>query len=130
MRARLFIAVAAALALMPAAARAQALIADLSEHLIAITAGFSGTDVLLFGATEGEGDARPGRLAPQDLVPGPGAEQPALAQEAEMGPQGLHLLQAVGGDEGGAAALREVTPKVPEDLGLGLRVQVVGGLVP
>jgi uncharacterized protein (TIGR02186 family) len=56
MRARLFIAVAAALALMPAAARAQALIADLSEHLIAITAGFSGTDVLLFGATEGEGD--------------------------------------------------------------------------
>jgi uncharacterized protein (TIGR02186 family) len=56
MRARLFIALAAALALMPAAARAQALIADLSEHLIAITAGFSGTDVLLFGATEGEGD--------------------------------------------------------------------------
>lgn len=37
-------------------ARAQPLVADLSDHLIAITAGFAGTDVLLFGATEGEGD--------------------------------------------------------------------------
>jgi uncharacterized protein (TIGR02186 family) len=56
MKARLLIIVLAALALMPAQARAQALVADLSDHLIAITAGFSGTDVLLFGATEGEGD--------------------------------------------------------------------------
>jgi uncharacterized protein (TIGR02186 family) len=37
-------------------AHAQALVADLSDHLIAITAGFSGTKVLLFGAIEGEGD--------------------------------------------------------------------------
>ncbi len=37
-------------------AQAQALIADLSDHLIAITAGFSGTKVLLFGAIEGDGD--------------------------------------------------------------------------
>jgi uncharacterized protein (TIGR02186 family) len=44
------------LALLPVQARAQALVADLSDHLIAITAGFAGTDVLLFGATEGEGD--------------------------------------------------------------------------
>jgi uncharacterized protein (TIGR02186 family) len=36
--------------------RAQALIADLSSHLIAITTGFAGTELLLFGATEGEGD--------------------------------------------------------------------------
>ena len=35
---------------------AQPLIADLSSHLVEITAGFSGTEVLLFGATEGEGD--------------------------------------------------------------------------
>jgi uncharacterized protein (TIGR02186 family) len=34
----------------------QPLVADLSQHLIAITTGFSGTEVLLFGATEGEGD--------------------------------------------------------------------------
>jgi uncharacterized protein (TIGR02186 family) len=41
---------------MPAPARAQALIADLSSHLIAITTGFTGTEVLLFGAVEGPGD--------------------------------------------------------------------------
>lgn len=46
----------ALLALLPVRAHAQALVADLSDHLIAITAGFAGTDVLLFGATEGEGD--------------------------------------------------------------------------
>lgn len=56
MRIRLLIMLLAALALMPARAQAQALVADLSDHLIAITAGFAGTDVLLFGATEGEGD--------------------------------------------------------------------------
>jgi uncharacterized protein (TIGR02186 family) len=38
------------------AAKAQPLVADLSSHLIAITTGFAGTELLLFGATEGEGD--------------------------------------------------------------------------
>ena len=37
-------------------ARAQALVADLSDHFIAITTGFIGTDVLLFGAMAGDGD--------------------------------------------------------------------------
>ena len=37
------------------AARAP-LVADLSDHLVAITTGFAGTDVLLFGATEARGD--------------------------------------------------------------------------
>ncbi|MDP6344602.1 MAG: TIGR02186 family protein, partial [Alphaproteobacteria bacterium] len=38
-------------------ARAQALVADLSDHLIAVTTGFVGTELLLFGATDGdEGD--------------------------------------------------------------------------
>ncbi|MGB1876084.1 MAG: TIGR02186 family protein [Rhodospirillaceae bacterium] len=32
------------------------LVADLSNHLVAITTGFTGTDVLLFGATDGPGD--------------------------------------------------------------------------
>lgn len=32
------------------------LVADLSKHLVAITTGFTGTDVLLFGATDGPGD--------------------------------------------------------------------------
>lgn len=37
-------------------ARAQPLVFDLSSHLVAITTGFSGAELLLFGATEGEGD--------------------------------------------------------------------------
>jgi uncharacterized protein (TIGR02186 family) len=37
-------------------ARAEAVIADLSKRLVAITTGFAGTDVLLFGAVEGKGD--------------------------------------------------------------------------
>jgi uncharacterized protein (TIGR02186 family) len=53
---RALFAAAVLLLLSPAAARAQALVFDLSSHLIAITAGFSGTELLLFGATEGEGD--------------------------------------------------------------------------
>ena len=34
----------------------QGLVADLSSHLIAITTGFTGSDVVLFGATDGPGD--------------------------------------------------------------------------
>jgi uncharacterized protein (TIGR02186 family) len=38
------------------AAAAGDLVADLSNHLVAITTGFTGTKVLLFGATRGAGD--------------------------------------------------------------------------
>lgn len=44
------------LLVMSAPARAQPLIADLSKHLVAITTGFTGSDVLVFGAVEGKGD--------------------------------------------------------------------------
>jgi uncharacterized protein (TIGR02186 family) len=37
-------------------ARAQQLVADLTDHLVAITTGFHGADVTLFGAIEGGGD--------------------------------------------------------------------------
>jgi uncharacterized protein (TIGR02186 family) len=37
-------------------AQADAVVADLSSHLIAITSGFTGTSVVLFGATDGPGD--------------------------------------------------------------------------
>src|SRR3546814_7070543 len=37
------------------AAPSDPLVVDLSSHLVAITTGFTGTDVLLFGATQGEG---------------------------------------------------------------------------
>lgn len=36
--------------------RADPVVADLSSHLIAITTGFTGANVLVFGATDGEGD--------------------------------------------------------------------------
>ncbi len=39
----------------PGSASAQ-LVVDLSDHLVPITTGFTGTDVLLFGTTEGQGD--------------------------------------------------------------------------
>jgi len=35
---------------------ADELVADISQHLVAITTGFTGADVLLFGATESAGD--------------------------------------------------------------------------
>ncbi|HYZ41322.1 MAG TPA: TIGR02186 family protein [Stellaceae bacterium] len=38
------------------AARAEGLIADLTSHLIAITTGFTGASVVLFGATDGPGN--------------------------------------------------------------------------
>lgn len=37
-------------------AEARAITADLDDHLIAITTGFSGKEILLFGATDGPGD--------------------------------------------------------------------------
>lgn len=37
-------------------ALADPLVVDLSNHLVAITTGFTGTDVLLFGAVQNEGD--------------------------------------------------------------------------
>ena len=47
---------ALALALWPAAPRAESLVADLTSHLIAITTGFHGASVVLFGATDEPGD--------------------------------------------------------------------------
>ncbi len=48
--------VAACLLALAGAAKANTLVADLSRHLVAISTGFAGADVLLFGATEGDGD--------------------------------------------------------------------------
>ncbi len=55
--ARLRLTVLFALSLLFAApAAAQPLVADLSDHLVKITLGFEGSEVLLFGAVEGGGD--------------------------------------------------------------------------
>jgi uncharacterized protein (TIGR02186 family) len=56
---RSLVSLAAGLAIAAAAARptfAEAVVADLSSHLIGITAGFTGASVVLFGATDGPGD--------------------------------------------------------------------------
>ena len=42
--------------LLGEAARGDPVVADLSSHIIAISSGFSGTSVVLFGATDGPGD--------------------------------------------------------------------------
>lgn len=55
----LLVAAAALVAAWAPAAPARAqqpLVADLSEHLVAITTGFAGTDLLLFGAVDGPGE--------------------------------------------------------------------------
>jgi len=45
-----------ALALAAGPARGDAVVADLSSHRIAITSGFTGASIVLFGATDGPGD--------------------------------------------------------------------------
>lgn len=75
------LALAAAIALFCGEARAQGnvpLVADLSSHLVAITTGFSGTDVLLFGATDGPGDIAV-------VVRGP-TEDEAIRRKGRKGP--------------------------------------------
>jgi len=49
-------ALVAILALVACRAGAQTLSADLSSHLIAITTGFTGASVVLFGTTDAPGD--------------------------------------------------------------------------
>ncbi|MEK9661608.1 MAG: TIGR02186 family protein [Alphaproteobacteria bacterium] len=67
------IGVALALAFLAAVAlvhaqQDNALVADLSESQIAITTGFTGTDVLLFGATDGIGDVVVVVRGPSDQI--------------------------------------------------------------
>lgn len=56
MRAWLALLLCLTLLLFGGTARAQQLVADLTDHLVAITTGFHGANVTLFGAIEGGGD--------------------------------------------------------------------------
>jgi uncharacterized protein (TIGR02186 family) len=58
----------AALTPMGPALAQTSLIADLDDHLIAITTGFAGADVLLFGTTDGPGDVIVVVKGPVDAV--------------------------------------------------------------
>ena len=54
---RIFLALAVLGCLVLAgSARSEGIVADLSSHLVAISSGFTGASVVLFGATEGGGD--------------------------------------------------------------------------
>jgi uncharacterized protein (TIGR02186 family) len=66
------------LSLRPAPAAASELVADLSDHLVEITMGFEGAELLLFGAVEGEGDV-------VVLVHGP-AEDLTVRRKDKIGP--------------------------------------------
>ena len=57
MNRRTFLALAVlAMQVVGGPARGEGIIADLSSHLVAISSGFTGASVVLFGATEGGGD--------------------------------------------------------------------------
>lgn len=56
------------LALLAAPACGQQLVADLSDHLIGITTGFTGTDVVLFGSVDGPGQVRVVVTGPPERV--------------------------------------------------------------
>ena len=51
-----FLALVVWIGLAAPAGAAEPLVADLTSHLVAITTGFTGTQVVLFGATDGTGD--------------------------------------------------------------------------
>jgi len=55
---RLLLALTIGLSLAKPAAAAEPLVAMLSNHLVAITTGFTGSDVLLFGSTDGQPDTQ------------------------------------------------------------------------
>jgi uncharacterized protein (TIGR02186 family) len=55
-RRRLGLTLLALVGVTPAPATASGVVADLSSHSIAITTGFTGASVVLFGATDGPGD--------------------------------------------------------------------------
>jgi uncharacterized protein (TIGR02186 family) len=63
---------------LPRAAIAQELVADLSSHHVAITTGFTGQEVLLFGAVEGTGDV-------VVIITGP-REEITVRRKARLGP--------------------------------------------
>jgi uncharacterized protein (TIGR02186 family) len=74
MKRRFFLAALVIMASSTVKAQDVPLVADLSNHLVAITTGFTGTDVLLFGATDGPGDIAV-------VVRGPATDVPVRRKE-------------------------------------------------
>jgi uncharacterized protein (TIGR02186 family) len=118
MRARLWLIAAAVLslglslsALFASAGRTE-LVADLSEHLVAISTGFTGTNVLLFGTIAGEGDVVVTVRGPEHraVVRRKGRNAGIWVNEAEMTFDNVPSYYAI-------AESRPVAEFVPERLG-------------
>ena len=96
-RRRLAPATLLAVALTAAApARAEGLVADLSEHLIAITTAFVGTDVVLFGTSDGGADIVVTVVGPREnqIVRRKARDRRHLAQSRQPGVRaGAELLR-------------------------------------
>ena len=75
---RLLLAAMILFSLRAVPATAEELVADLSDHLVEITMGFEGAELLLFGAVEGEGDV-------VVLVHGP-TENLTIRRKGKVGP--------------------------------------------
>ncbi len=86
MLAAILLSVTMALTMPPPRADATELVADISDHLVAITTGFTGADVLLFGAIEDGGDVAVVVLGPrkQKVVRRKGRVAGIWVNEAEM----------------------------------------------
>lgn len=92
----------------PGPASAQ-LVVDLASHLVAITTGFTGTDVLLFGTTDGKGDVVVVVRGPESevVVRRKGRKLGIWVNEADMTFQGVPGYYAI-------AASRPLKEFLPE----------------
>ena len=91
------------------AANAAELVVDLARHLVAITTGFTGSDVLLFGAIDGEGDVVVVVRGPEntELVRRKGRVLGIWMNEQELAFTGVPAYYAVAANR----PLEEILPK-------------------
>ena len=117
------------LLLLPAPAPAQPLSADLSDHLIGISTSFTGTSVVLFGATDGPGDV-------VAVIRGP-ARELVVRRKGRLGPIWINTRQVTFRDVPGfyaVASSRPVAEVAPQSvralhqIGIdNLRMPIAGG---
>jgi uncharacterized protein (TIGR02186 family) len=91
------------MAMLPAAAKGEALVADLSSHLIGISTGFTGTSIVLFGATDGGG----GDIVV--VVRGP-ARELSVRRKRRVGAIWINTRQVTFGDVPGFYAVASSRP--------------------
>jgi uncharacterized protein (TIGR02186 family) len=90
------------MAMLPAPVKGEALVADLSSHLIGISTGFTGTSIVLFGATDGGGDI-------VVVVRGP-ARELSVRRKRRVGAIWINTRQITFGDVPGFYAVASSRP--------------------